>query len=688
MVVALLALVPGWASAATLTRVDQILHLSAQALRQHPAVRVRGVVTYYRPEGVGDLVIQDDSGGIFVNRATADVARTLRPGAVVELEGVAVEGNFSPRINATVYTLLGTNALPEPIRASFDDVRSGRFDCRYIEAAGIVRSAAVDDTLTPPRLIVRVATPVGLFDAWVLRFGSENGASLVDAAVRVRGVCIAWDNPRRQLTNVRLLVNNLDAISVLRAAAPDPFAAPLVAPHELLRYRPEGMDAHRTRLRGVVTWHQPGENLVLQNGSIGVRVNSAGREPLRLGDEVEAAGFPGLTGNSAGLFDAVYRVMGHTNEPAPQGFTARQLLDGPGVADADQRLVRMSGTLRAVQRDGRNINFYLENDGVSFIAALARDEKLAWPGQIEPGSVLELTGVCDGRASERAWRSSDVPNGFALLLRDRRDVVVLRAGPWLNQRRLLIILSVGLGALGLAMLWAFTLRRRVEKRTAQLAREIRSRHDAAAEFEVVQSERDRLAAELHDTVQQTLTGAALQLRAAELALTHAPDEVRPHVDHARQMLEHSRDELRDAVWDLRADTAAAENDLAAALREATASAQTGSGRPVTFSIEGEPRPIPPTLAHHAARIAQEALTNALRHSGARAVAVTLAFAPQKLRLVIRDDGHGFAPARADGPASGHFGLDGMKRRAARVGATLTIESNATGTTITLQAPLP
>ena len=86
MVVALLALAPGWASAATLTRVDEILHLSEQALRQHPAVRVRGVVTYYRPEGLGDLVIQDDSGGIFVNRATTDVVRTLRPGAVVELK--------------------------------------------------------------------------------------------------------------------------------------------------------------------------------------------------------------------------------------------------------------------------------------------------------------------------------------------------------------------------------------------------------------------------------------------------------------------------------------------------------------------------------------------------------------------------------------------------------------------------
>ena len=82
------------------------------------------------------------------------------------------------------------------------------------------------------------------------------------------------------------------------------------------------------------------------------------------------------------------------------------------------------------------------------------------------------------------------------------------------------------------------------------------------------------------------------------------------------------------------------------------------------------------------------MTNALRHSGARAVVMTLTFAPHRLRLITKDDGHGFNTTRAAGPASGHFGLDGMKRRAARVGATLTIESNAAGTTITLEAPLP
>ena len=131
-------------------------------------------------------------------------------------------------------------------------MRSGQFDGRYVEARGVVRSAVRDDSLLPPRLILRVATAAGQFDAWVLRFSDGDAARLVDAAVTLRGVCFAWPNQRRQLTNVRLLVNRGEDIQV-RPALADPFTAPLVATDTLMRYRPEGLDAQRVRLRGVVT---------------------------------------------------------------------------------------------------------------------------------------------------------------------------------------------------------------------------------------------------------------------------------------------------------------------------------------------------------------------------------------------------------------------------------------------------
>jgi len=98
--------------------------------------------------------------------------------------------------------------------------------------------------------------------------------------------------------------------------------------------------------------------------------------------------------------------------------------------------------------------------------------------------------------------------------------------------------------------------------------------------------------------------------------------------------------------------------------------------------------VPPTLAHHASRITQEALTNSLRHSDAAALSVTITFLPAQLRLSIHDNGRGFDPARSAGPDTGHFGLDGMKRRAAKIGGTLTLVFDPGGTTVTLTSPLP
>ena len=306
---------PGASPAEPLRTAREVLALSPEALAQKPPVRLRGVVTYFKSEGFPDLIIQDDTGGVFIGGVTSNSPTELRPGVSVEVEGTAGTRSFTPRVQAGRIRVVGTNALPAPERASFDDLRSGRLDCRYVEAAGVVRSATIDHELNPPRLILRIATPAGSFYAWVLRFGEDDGQRLVDASVRVRGVCLAWENPRRQPTSLRLLVNDLDAITITRPPPVDAFAAPLATPDSLLRYRPEGLNQHRVRLRGVVTWWRPGDFLVIQNATFGVRVNSDARTPLKLGDEVEAVGFPALMGYSAALQDSVYRVVGHAGEP-------------------------------------------------------------------------------------------------------------------------------------------------------------------------------------------------------------------------------------------------------------------------------------------------------------------------------------------------------------------------------------
>ena len=687
-----LTLAPGREAVAApgeaLRTVREVLALSTDALAQKPTVHLRGVVTYFKAEGIPDLVVQDETGGIFVGQGERESGRGLQAGMVVEVEGAAGPGNFSPRVQSARISIVGTNGLPAAERVSFDDLKSGRFDCRYVEAVGVVHAATVDRGLNPHRLILRIATPAGFFNAWVLRSGSDDGQRYIDAAVRVRGVCLAWENPRRQFTSLRLLVNDLDAITVTRAPPADPFSAVPATPDDLLRYRPDGLNPHRVRLRGVVTWWRPGDYLVIQDARFGVRVNSDSRAPLKLGDAVEVAGFPALMGYSAGLQGSVYRVIGHTGEPGAQPVSVGQLLTDQWAADTDQKLVRLPGTLRAVQRNGWETILAMEEEGVSFAALLQRDDNTRWPEQIELGSRLELTGVCDVRPSDRRRLVGGTPDGFALLLRERRDVVVLRAGPWSNQRRLSVFLGVSGGALLLAMMWAFALRRRVAKRTAQLAREIRSRHDAEVEFDATLGERARIAAELHDTLQQSLTGVALQLEAASLAARQSADQAPPHVETARQLLERSREELRRSVWNLRQSGGGASTDLVAELSELAQSMSLGGNLIVEVKSTAPPRPLEELTVNHSLRIAQESLTNAVKHGRAKHIFIEVGFAGSALTLRITDDGAGFTPAAAPGAGTGHFGLHGMRERAHRLGGTLALESApGRGTTVTLTAPL-
>ena len=91
-------------------------------------------------------------------------------------------------------------------------------------------------------------------------------------------------------------------------------------------------------------------------------------------------------------------------------------------------------------------------------------------------------------------------------------------------------------------------------------------------------------------------------------------------------------------------------------------------------MEGKPRPLNPAVRDDVYRIGREGLVNAFRHSGATAVEIEIEYAPSELRLFVRDDGRGIDPQIARTGTTGHWGIAGMKERAARIGGSLTIRS--------------
>jgi len=206
-------------------------------------------------------------------------------------------------------------------------------------------------------------------------------------------------------------------------------------------------------------------------------------------------------------------------------------------------------------------------------------------------------------------------------------------------------------------------------------------------FSLVLEERGRLAREIHDTLAQGFVGISSQLDAVALTLNNHVDLARKHLELARKMVRHSLTEARRSVMDLRA-SALEGHDLPAALSQAAYQWTAGSAVEVRVDVEGENRPLPEETEQHLLRIAQEAVTNAVKHARASQVRIHLEMAQRKLSLSVADNGRGFEQDEAFSEVGGHFGLLGMRERAERLGGELQLHSEpGQGTEVAVTVPL-
>jgi len=157
---------------------------------------------------------------------------------------------------------------------------------------------------------------------------------------------------------------------------------------------------------------------------------------------------------------------------------------------------------------------------------------------------------------------------------------------------------------------------------------------------------------------------------------------------ARRMLRHTRLEARRSVWDLRSKVLH-DHGLPAALHAISESVGSAEAPAIEVRVAGEARTLPPGADFHLLRIAQEAVTNAIKHGAARSILIGLDYLGDRARLVVRDDGRGFDPATARHEPGPHFGLLGMRERAAKIGATMELASSpGRGCMVTVDLPIP
>lgn len=202
----------------------------------------------------------------------------------------------------------------------------------------------------------------------------------------------------------------------------------------------------------------------------------------------------------------------------------------------------------------------------------------------------------------------------------------------------------------------------------------------------LQAERARITRELHDSIAQGMTGIGLHLETAVVTLAD-PAQATEHINAAKALVRTTLLDVKHILLDL--PPAALEGrELVEALQEMLRNLTAGLPVATCFRVEGVSRNLDSAANANVFRIAQEAVTNALRHSRAKRIEMVLHFSASSMRLCVRDDGGGSGAFRRDDvAAAGKHGIAGMYERAQKLNAVLHARPNGRGIEVVLEVPL-
>ena len=691
-----------------LTRIADIRGLERGEAAQALPVRVRGTITWRG--GRKAFNIQDDTSGIWVDFAEGrrrslwqgpeEILDQTLEGTEVEVTGWSDPGGYSPLIVPASVRILGRKPLPTALPMDPARFFNGADDCLRIEVRGVVQG--FQNWGSDGWILLLDANP-GRFGAHVSHAVVPDPAALVDSEVRLIGVGAARVNMRAEATGSRIRVS-IPKDLIVEVPPPSPDVVPRVPLDRLQTFRSVPTGRHRVRVEGTVTFAIPGKFFYLQNKLTAVRVETSSHLLLRPGDRVEAAGFVDMSRYVGTLTDATVRQTGAAPLVEPMTIRPVEILALYDTAlktwqvrmdvDYDGHLIRTRARLLAVESGaGSGIlgTLTLEQpvpggQGTHIFQAILHAGEPGMLDALTPGSELEVTGLVQLAFSPTeaiTLSSKSIPASLSMILRSAGDLKVLSEPSRWTARRFVAILAAVLLALGAALVWSVALKRQVRKKSRLLAREINARRDAAIEFRTTMRERNRLAANLHDTLPQTMSGLALQLDACEINLRHLGINELPPLEVARRMVEHAANELRGAVWEMRSLSLRGRS-FPEALQAVVEQVSNGHPCEASVSVSGPLETIPDMVSGNLLLIVQEGLRNALQHGKPDHVTVRITSdAPDSpIRLEIRDDGRGFDPGHQRGPEQGHYGLVGMSERAERLGGYLRVESQpGVGTTI-------
>jgi diguanylate cyclase (GGDEF)-like protein len=418
----------------TLRTIRELKSLSVEAAANGLPVDIQGTVTYMDPSA-SLLFVQDGTAGAYVDihHGSAEVVA----GDTVRVKGLSGPGDYAPIITRPVITRLGRGPMPKPLTLTPHTSAWDSSDASWVEIVGVVHSVAQLNSLHSFKL----AVAGNKFDVQLPRSADIDTLreGLFDARVRIEGVCGAVFNERRQLVGLKFLVPSAADIHILE---PAPAAASMGVRSivSLLRFDPVNLSSHRTTVRGVVTLRDNDRGFYAQDTTAGIYVLLAERRsPVRVGQYVEASGFPVAGPDGPYLEDATVNEIDGAPQLKPAKLTADDLATGSYAS----QLVMVQGRLFK-RLDGPDDNTLLLQVGGLVLRARLQGQRIS--PHVHQDSVVEVVGVLQSEG--RDGRSD-----LKMALPSPASVRVISAAPWWTWENIAQILAALLIVILAALLW-------------------------------------------------------------------------------------------------------------------------------------------------------------------------------------------------------------------------------------------
>jgi diguanylate cyclase (GGDEF)-like protein len=438
-----------------------VLALSNAQNKAGLPVRFEATVTYYRGSGT-DVFVQDGDSAVYVRYRSG---AGLQPGDRVQITGRTAEG-FGPMVAADDVVVLRHDGVPEAIPATFEQVIGMQLSGLRVKIAAVVHSAAMVGVGAQRGIHLEILMDGGYVNVAVNSVDESALKMLVDAQVEISGIALSKAHQKMQITGSRIVVQSLADVKVLKTAAEDPDSLPL-SPFEnvLNTYHVQDL-SRRVRVRGTITYYQPGSSVMLQNGSKSLWVSTVGSQPMRVGDIAEVSGFPGVRNGFPGLNHAMVNDTQQYAPVSPAAIRWHEL----GFGESALNLISIEGRLVRQVRETASDQYILEADGHLFSAVFRHPmpgvgQSVPAAKRIAVGSMVRVTGV-------GMFSSADSLNGpiaTDVLMQSLDEIVVTARPSLLSVRNLTLVVGVLILIVFLVSTRGWFLERKIRRQTSAIA---------------------------------------------------------------------------------------------------------------------------------------------------------------------------------------------------------------------------